>query len=145
VNNNLITDQDLIRFRAMNNLVISFVKTMNKPDVLLSDIGSYMDNVILWNAKQIGVNVSDPSYFMLSLKPAPRERLGKHISQVCSENVPHLSNYCQRNMISNDGMHFCMESLGPRMFANWACLIQCSFKSSSSGCQNSCHYKFFVF
>jgi hypothetical protein len=140
MNNNLITDQDFIRFSAMNDLVRSFALTVNKPNILLSDIESYMNN-----ARQIGMNISDPSYLSSSLTPEPGENFANHIAQVCSENVPHLSKYCQKNMISNDGMHFCMETLGPRMFANWACLIQCSLKSAPRTCNDSCHERFFVF
>jgi hypothetical protein len=50
-----VTETDLIDFRAMNSLVRSFVTNLNASDVLLSDVATYMENVMEWNAKQLGI------------------------------------------------------------------------------------------
>jgi hypothetical protein len=139
MNNNVVSEQDFIQFRAMNTLVTSFVKKVRKPNIFLSDIGSYMDNVIMWNSIQMGLNTSSPSYLYHFLKPSPKQDYRHHIVQVCSEYVEPLSQDCQRNLISYDGLHFCMETLGPRIFANWACLIKCSFATISRSCNELCH------
>jgi hemerythrin superfamily protein len=58
-NNNVVTSEDLINFRAMNGVVRSFVTKLNASDVLLSDVELYMDNVIEWNAKQLGMDTTN--------------------------------------------------------------------------------------
>jgi hypothetical protein len=178
--NNVVTETDLIEFRAMNNLVRSFVTNLNASDVLLSDVATYMENVMEWNAKQLGIiprNTTTPtatttttqtstnSSYVLDRLAVPPPHLGMsaprfraHVAQICSEPPPPSQNYtCRFNMLSNDGMHPCMESLGPRMFANTACLIQCAYndtrETSSTGsnsspvdireCERGCNERFF--
>ena len=116
----------------MNYRIRSFVEYLNASDVLLSDAEVYMDNVIEWNAKQIGTNASYPRCFLEEgLQHERGQKFGQHVAQVCAEHVPHNSASCRRNMLLFDGIHFCMmESLGPRLYANWACLLQCTESSS---------------
>ena len=145
-NNNVVTGQDLRNFRAMNGIVRSFVTKLNSSDVLLSDVEAYMDNVIEWNAKHLGMDVGNSSTYILERVALVRgNKFPHHIAQVCSERVPPGSFRCKHNMLSNDGMHFCMESLGSRMFANTACLIQCAYDTSQivRQCERGCNEKFF--
>jgi hypothetical protein len=44
---------------------------------------------------------------------------------VCTENVPAESCAYKRNMISMDGLHWCLEYIGGRVMAAMACLLQC--------------------
>ena len=76
-----------------------------------------------------------------------KENRVHHICQVCSEQVPHNSSSCKRNVLSNDGQHFCMETLGPRLMANWACLIQCAYDQEEGeervrDCEGVCSSKY---
>jgi hypothetical protein len=145
-NNNVVTSEDLINFRVMNGVVRSFVTKLNTSDVLLSDIELYMDSVIEWNAKQLGMDTTNStSYLLERLAQGPRLLFTQHIAHVCSERVPRNRRRCRHNMLSIDGMHFCMESLGSRMFANSACLIQCAYNTSQfvRDCERGCNEKFF--
>ena len=148
-NNNILTSQDLINFRAMNSLVRSFVTNLNQSDVLLSDVETYMENVIEWNAKQLGMDTINSTSDMLEHLAIPHGSSSPthhtHIAQVCSERVPPSNIKCRLNMLSNDGLHPCMETLGPRMFANSACLIQCAYRTTQSirQCERGCNEKYF--
>ena len=145
LNNNVVTVQNMTSFRAMNKLVSSFVMNLNASDVLLSDVEGYMDNVIEWNANMIGMNTSDPNYFVDERLRIPDLKYRHHVAAVCAKRDSSNMTDCQRNMLLKDGLHFCMESLGPRLYANWACLIQCSSGNPQllRKCERHCNEKYF--
>ncbi|KAI2502201.1 hypothetical protein MHU86_12253 [Fragilaria crotonensis] len=147
LNNNVVTKENMADFRAMNDLVRTFVRDLNASDVLLSDVEAYLDNVIEWNANMIGMDTSDPSYFLAERLRIPDLKYRHHVAAVCSERNSSNMTDCQRNMLVKDGLHFCMETLGPRLYANWACLIQCSFGKSEDlrQCELECNKKNFYF
>ena len=144
INNNIATQKDFDDFRAMNNRIRSFVTNLHSSDVMVSDLEVYMDNIIEWNAKQIGMNTSYPSCFLAERLAMPR--YGHHVAQVCGERVSINSTSCRYNMLLNDGLHFCTETLGPRLFANWACLLQCTERSSQAirNCERVCNEMYFT-
>jgi hypothetical protein len=149
-NNNVVTSEDLVNFRAMNGLVRTFVTNLNASDVLLSDVETYMENVILWNAGRLGMDITNATSYMLEKIPLPPDEhqtalYHPHVAQVCSERVRPGQFTCRLNMLSNDGIHPCMESLGPRIFANWACLIQCAYRTARNirRCESGCNEEFF--
>ena len=147
MNNNILTSEDLRQFRAMNDLIRSFVVNSNSSDVLLSDVEVYMDNVNAWNAQQMGMTTTNSSSYLMEHLKKGKINLPHHICQVCSEQVPHNSINCKRNLLSKDGMHFCMETLGPRLMANWACLIQCAYDQEEGeervrDCEGVCSSKY---
>lgn len=149
MNNNIVTSEDLRQFRAMNDLIRSFVVNSNASDVLLSDVEVYMDNVNAWNAQQMGMTTTNSSSYLMEHLKKGKRNLPHHICQVCSEQVPHNSINCKRNLLSKDGMHFCMETLGPRLMANWACLIQCAYQGEFESsrvreCERGCNSKYFT-
>mmetsp|Transcript_9023 Transcript_9023/g.15067 ORF Transcript_9023/g.15067 Transcript_9023/m.15067 type:complete len:475 (+) Transcript_9023:69-1493(+) len=151
-NNNVVTTDDLRDFRAMNDLIRSFVANTTLSSVLLSDIAYYMDNVMQWNAHQLGMTAAAPkkddnaTAYLAELLKATKGDQRHHIAQVCSERVTHDSESCRGNMLSNDGLHLCMETLGPRLNANWACLIQCAYNTSIivRKCERRCNEKYFT-
>jgi hypothetical protein len=147
LNNNVVSNENMTDFRAMNDLVRSFVRDLNDSDVMLSDVEAYIDNVIEWNANMIGMNTSDPSYFIAERLRIPDLKYRHHVAAVCSERNSSSMTDCRRNVLLKDGLHFCMESLGPRLYANWACLIQCSFGKSEvlRKCERGCNQKTFYF
>jgi hypothetical protein len=149
-NNNVITSEDFLNYRAMNSLVRSFVTNLNASDVFLSDVATFIENVIVWNAGLLGMNTTNATSYMLEKMPLPpgvREPSAyhPHVAQVCAERVDLSQFSCRLNMLSNDGIHPCMESLGPRLFANWACLIQCAYRTTLDirRCESGCHEQFF--
>jgi hypothetical protein len=149
-NNNVVTSEDLVNFHAMNNVVRSFVTKLNASDVLMSDVETYMENVIEWNAKSLGMDTTNATSFMLEKIPlSPRKPqialYHPHVAQVCAEPVRRRPIGCRSNMLSNDGIHPCMESLGARIFANWACLIQCAYGTTQNirQCESGCNNQYF--
>ena len=145
LNNNVVTDQNMTSFRAMNDVVRSFVSDLNASNVLLSDVEVYLDNVIEWNANMIGMDTLDPNYFLRERLRVPDLKYRHHAAAVCAKRDSSNMTDCQRNMLLNDGLHFCMESLGPRLYANWACLIQCSYGEQHllRDCEWRCNEKYF--
>jgi hypothetical protein len=127
MNNNVISSQDFAELKAMNEVIRYFVTGRRNINIMYSDIKSYMTSFIIRNGLQMEMNISDPLFFLRYLEPQPIQIQRHHIAHICSENVPHLNADSARSMLSFDGMHFCMETLGLRMFANWACLIKCSY------------------
>eukprot|EP00957_Ditylum_brightwellii_P045995 3489095-Ditylum_brightwellii.AAC.2 len=75
------------------------------------------------------------------------EKKGKNfalsVGQVCGERVSHNSKDCLGNSITHDGMHPCMNIIGPRIAAGLACQLQCEYHmddpTSSSSCAEACN------
>ena len=113
-----------------NQMIREFVKTWDNPDIpniLLMDFGGWIDKLIDTNARLMGMDQTASNYTL--------ERLGcfkkypPSVAQVCSTLERRSECSCVRNMMSIDGMHWCMESLGGRIMAGTACLVQCSLIS----------------
>jgi hypothetical protein len=69
-----------------------------------------------------------------------RERDKPSTAQLCSTRVPVGSSTCERNSISLDGMHWCMETIGGRVFAATSCLLACAFDTETrDGSTTSSH------
>lgn len=148
LNNNVAKAEQWTEFRQMNDRIRSFVSEYNRssviPRILLSDVELYMDSIIHWNA--VHIKIADIDHYE-RLQLSGTEEYAQHIAQVCAQKVNNHNLFCVKNRLMNDGMHFCMETLGPRLIANWACLIQCTenfeFGSKKKECQNHCHTGFF--
>ena len=117
--------------------------------VLVMDYAAYSNHIIWANARHIGYNVSDPLTVVDSKvfdSEGPKfilERLNQNvwppsIPQVCSKKPTSESDgaYCERNILFNDGMHMCTETMSARVGAAVACLLGCVYnrkgQSSSS-------------
>lgn len=73
---------------------------------------------------------------------------------VCSNRPEgNLDSNCKRNLISPDGIHWCVETIGPRFTASIACLLGCVYNerppdTSAKGieslreCERECNNKF---
>jgi hypothetical protein len=106
---------------------------------------SWMDLVTEWNARHMGMittptldDMADPIGNNFKKKNFTLQRLGcgkypPYVAMVRAtipSNINHnddrCSHTCIRNRLSIDGMHWCMESIGGRVTAATACLIECS-------------------
>ena len=121
----------------------------------------------MWNAKLLGLaddtsNSFDEIFTKFRLGIIrPGEFMSSSEAQVCSKRLndrdranPRNDTDCVRNMISNDGMHWCMETIGGRLNAGIACLLGCIYnpvdKSDTSSstaedielCAQSCNDKY---
>jgi len=111
-----------------------------KPFVLVLDFGNYTNQLLWANARNLGYNISDPwqvsSEDGWELKDNITSLLASdiawfgHAAQVCTESPSvKVKNKCLLNYISNDGMHWCTETIGSRFIAGLACLLGCAFNS----------------
>jgi hypothetical protein len=89
--------------------------------LLLLEFGDFVDSLMEWNARLMGFDTSVANYTMEQLG----EKGKPSIAQLCSTRVPVGSSTCERNSISLDGMHWCMETIGGRVFAGTSCLLAC--------------------
>ena len=123
--------EDLDVMRKTNRMIGELVEASwgnpDLPNLLLMDFGGWTDQLMELNARLAGMNTTENNpHYML-------ERLGcvknfpPSIAQVCVEkNVAPDSCKCVRNVMSIDGMHWCMETLGGRIIGGISCLLQCS-------------------
>ena len=142
--------EDLSTMRETNQMIRELVEasweTSDLPDMLLMDFGAWVDQLTELNARLAGMDTQSNANYTL-------ERLGcakfsPSIALSCAEAVKPDSCKCTRNVVSRDGMHWCMETIGGRVTAGFACLIQCSLsiegdkKSRFRSCQQSCNEQF---
>ena len=73
------------------------------------------------------------------------------IPMVCAKRpgVDEKDNACIRNKISTDGIHWCIETLGPRYSASIACLLGCVYNGNQKNdmdrlrqCEQACNEQF---
>jgi hypothetical protein len=132
-NNNVKTNDDLDQLRRTNEMIRELVHNWNHPKlptVLLMDFGRWTDDLIQLNAELAGMDVSAPTSSSnnsnYTLARLSGSKFPPSIAMACSKAVAEGSKSCQRNMLTIDGMHWCMESIGGRVVAAIACLLQCS-------------------
>ena len=159
MNNNVRTVEEWDTLRKMNRDVRRFVKDYNsdrhhrKPGqiryVLVADVERYADELFRYNAMELGYNSSDDHQIVADklnghLQPphAPWK-----ISMCCAERVKPGAPNCIRNNLFNDGLHLCMDTVGFRIEAVLACLIDCAYNSSEDEttlrhCERACNDRF---
>jgi hypothetical protein len=140
--NNVHTMEDLRLLNETNTLIRNFVRTWEKSGdagssgvehLLLLEFGDFVDSLMEWNARLMGFDTSIANYSMEELR-----RGRQSIAQLCSTRVPAGSSTCEGNSISLDGMHWCMETIGGRLFAGTSCLLACAFNNETGdGSTNS--------
>jgi hypothetical protein len=132
--NNVHTMESLRLLNETNALIRDFVrKWENSGDaargvkhLLLLEFGDFVDSLMEWNSRLMGFDTSVANYTMEGLKGSIRS-----IAQLCSTRVPIGAYTCERNSISKDGMHWCMETIGGRVFAGTSCLLACAFNNET--------------
>lgn len=120
--------------------------------VLLQQFSSFTLELIKANAEYIGYDVSNTDYLFDQL--AGNLNWPQAIPMVCA-NKPrdNLVTECHRNKISPDGIHWCVETIGPRYTASVACLLGCIYNgrtperttdglASLRRCEHDCNEQF---
>jgi hypothetical protein len=133
--NNVNTMEDLRLLNETNTLIRNFVRKWDKSKdagsgvkhLLLLEFGDFVDSLMEWNARLMGFDTSVANYTMEQL----REKNKPSIAQLCSTRVPVGSKTCEWNSISHDGMHWCMDTIGGRVFAGTSCLLACAFNNET--------------
>ncbi|KAL9185706.1 hypothetical protein ACHAXT_003483 [Thalassiosira profunda] len=150
LNNNVLDSSDWQGIARINAMVRDIAQTW-KPSpgggvqwILVQEFGE-LTNQILWqNARHLGYNTSsfavkheDKGWeqsgvdFLLDRLPLAKRKWPPSIPMVCAERPPKTTGKegkdCKRNRISTDGIHWCIETLGPRYAASIACLLGCVY------------------
>ena len=150
LNNNIMDEKDLKELNALNGRIRKYVTEEFKPQetltvkkVLLADVARLMEEATEFNANSLGYDTSDSHYLFEKLDRGG-EQYAKSIAQTCSSRVAAGSPNCPKNYLSADGQHLCVETLGARISANFACLIQCAYSSTLllRECERACNDKF---
>ena len=135
--NNVMTMVDLRLLNEKNTLIRDFVRTWEGlvgsgvEHLLLLEFGDFADSLMEWNARLMGFDTSVANYTMEALSCCPGRGYKHSIAQLCSTRVPVGTNKCDGNSISVDGMHWCMETIGGRLFAGTSCLLACAFNDET--------------
>ena len=95
--------------------------------VLVQEFSDFTSKILHENGKHIGYNTTSNNFFFERLVGGSTS-WPQSIPMVCA-NKPkdNLDSECQRNKISPDGIHWCVETLGPRFTASIACLLGCVY------------------
>ena len=149
LNNNVATSSDWEGIAKINQMVRDIARDWVQPKpgkvryVLVQEWGNFTNQILWMNAKHIQMTNSSKPDFSQSKWELPcadflLKRLSAEsfwnpsISMVCAERTFSAVNKknqevedCIRNKISRDGVHWCVESLGPRYSASIACLLGC--------------------
>ena len=162
--NNILTQKDREEMEHRNRLVSRFARnwtqTHNKDNqkgeggggvhtVYVLDQGRLIDELMEWNARLLGFDTTNDSYMDVELEKRGNKFV-LSVGQVCGKRVSHNSKDCIRNAITYDGMHPCMDIIGPRIAAGLACQLQCAYHhhynditmddpTSSSSCAEACN------
>ena len=111
----------------------------NTTHFLVMDYAKLNNHVIWANARHMGYKVTHPLHATqhtvdtegptFLLERLVGGRWPPSIPQVCDKKPSKESGkaYCERNILFNDGMHFCPETLSARMGAAIACLLGCVY------------------
>jgi hypothetical protein len=144
--NNVMTMEDLRLLNEKNTLIRDFVRKWEMSGeagsgvehLLLLEFGDFVDSLMEWNARLMGFDTSVANYTMEALSCCPGRGYKQSIAQLCSTRVPAGTSKCEGNSISADGMHWCMETIGGRLFAGTSCLLACAFNNKTrDGSTNS--------
>jgi hypothetical protein len=151
--NNVVTIEDIQQMHRVNDMIRSIgghpnVTTANVT-VLTLEAGQLIDLTVRHNARRLGLltNVSaaadaddDANHFTL-----PRAKLlteskwvGGSASYICGRPVEMVKNEpaCIGNLLTEDGQHLCVKTMGGRLNAGLACLIECGRRNNSNSSNN---------
>jgi len=154
LNNNVKTPSDWKNIIKVNNIIRDIARNWTLPHpgnegvrwVLVQEYGNFTNQILWTNAQHLGYNVSMPDFSLKDgweeqgveflLDRLPSSTWAPAIPMVCS-NHSRGSENCILNKISPDGMHWCMEHLGPRISASVACLLGCVYNGEGLELLNS--------
>jgi hypothetical protein len=147
--------EDLNDMRETNRIIRDVVEASwgnpDLPDLLLMDFGGWTDQLTELNARLAGMDTkSNANYTLTRLGCA---KFSPSVAMVCVEKeVKPKSCSCTRNVMSIDGMHWCMETLGGRIIGGMSCLLRCSLLINGTdpdtkrrvlgNCQQRCNDQF---
>mmetsp|Transcript_22105 Transcript_22105/g.48087 ORF Transcript_22105/g.48087 Transcript_22105/m.48087 type:complete len:475 (+) Transcript_22105:274-1698(+) len=135
LDNNAITSELWDKVTKINEIIHDVARSWEPPSdgedgvrwILVQEFSNFTSQILYENGKHLGYDVSSNDFFFERLKGGTTS-WAQSIPMVCS-NKPKddLESECKRNKISPDGIHWCVETLGPRFTASIACLLGCVY------------------
>ncbi|KAL9182202.1 hypothetical protein ACHAXT_012854 [Thalassiosira profunda] len=178
LNNNVLTPEDWDGILRINEQIRDIALEWNASAadevrwVLVQEFGN-LTNQILWrNAKHIGYNITMPDFsqsngwerqgseFLLHRYHGIKgnQQHAPSIPMVCAYHIDQpfstkneTAGQCFFNKISRDGMHWCVETFGPRYAVSVACLLGCVYNGGGPDvagdagvrrCEHECNDRF---
>jgi len=151
LNNNVLDASDWKGIQEINNIVRDIAKTWTATPgqgvqwILVQEFGDFTKQILWKNAQHLGYHMPENgvahqqrdhgwelagAHFLLDRLPLPKRKWPPSIPMVCAEKpLSKLEKNCPRNKISSDGIHWCIETLGPRYAASIACLLGCVYNN----------------
>ena len=161
LDNNAISSEQWEGVVKVNELIHEVAQSWEPPKdgqdgvqyVLVQEFSNFTSQILYENGKHIGYDTSSNNFFFERLKGGTTS-WPQSIPMVCANKpTDNLDSECKRNKISPDGIHWCVETLGPRFTASIACLLGCVYngrppESSPDGlasvrqCEKDCNDQF---
>eukprot|EP00581_Thalassiosira_minuscula_P014380 CAMPEP_0183729158 /NCGR_PEP_ID=MMETSP0737-20130205/29832_1 /TAXON_ID=385413 /ORGANISM="Thalassiosira miniscula, Strain CCMP1093" /LENGTH=398 /DNA_ID=CAMNT_0025961283 /DNA_START=213 /DNA_END=1407 /DNA_ORIENTATION=+ len=161
LDNNAITSDMWAGIGKINEFVHDVAREWKPPSdgedgvkwVMVQEFSNFTSSMLYENGKHIGYDTSSNDFFFERLVNGETS-WAQSIPMVCS-NIPknNENSECKRNKISPDGIHWCVETIGPRFTASISCLMGCVFNErppdttpegteSLRKCEKECNERF---
>ncbi|KAL7549848.1 hypothetical protein ACHAWF_013107 [Thalassiosira exigua] len=167
-NNNVLTASDWEGIHEINDMIRTLAREWTPASdgkgikwMLVQEFGDFANQILWQSARHLGYDPSPSDAtprrdgwelsgtdFLLDRLPLAKRKWPPSIPMVCAER-PAGKKDCVRNRISTDGMHWCVETLGPRYAASVACLLGCVYNGRTPGekedvreCERECNERF---
>lgn len=117
--------------------------------VMVLEFGRFTDELMQLNARVMGYDTSNTAVYKNNNRMS--NKWNNSIPFVCGQRpAPNNNTACRRNLLTFDGIHWCMETLSGRVTAGIACLLGCAHnndhetinKNGSSDCERRCNDEF---
>lgn len=170
-NNNVLSQSDWKALARINHMLRGIARDPPKKGkvkrILIQEFGNFTSQVIYANAKSLGMIEELPDFSKKDWQLKDSDFLFKRlsaesfwapsISMVCADKTFETTNDkgqtvddCIRSKISRDGIHWCVEYLGPRYSASVACLLGCVYNTGEKSpgqkslrqCEKACNDQF---
>ncbi|KAL7527328.1 hypothetical protein ACHAXR_001898, partial [Thalassiosira sp. AJA248-18] len=154
LNNNVLNASEWRGINRINGIIRDIARTWTSSVVpgnnkgvqwvLVQEFGSFTNQILWKSAQHLGYDIQSTQQqqqqqegweltgvdFLLDRLPLPKRKWPPSIPMVCAEKPSSTSQTnCPRNKISSDGIHWCIETLGPRYAASIACLLGCVYNN----------------
>ena len=154
LNNNVLDENDWRGIHGINDMIRDVARTWPSPSplasqsakrgvewVLVQEFGEFTNQILWKNAQHLGYDMTpfkgedgwelSGTQFLLDRLSWPQRKWPPSIPMVCAQKpTSSTEKNCVRNKISTDGIHWCIESLGPRYSASIACLLGCVYNDN---------------
>mmetsp|Transcript_1544 Transcript_1544/g.2117 ORF Transcript_1544/g.2117 Transcript_1544/m.2117 type:complete len:208 (-) Transcript_1544:446-1069(-) len=154
--NNIRNMEEWYHAQQINTMVKDFAHSYtadNTTKIMISDFSSFLWELVEANAREsLGYDTSDDSFLFRALPLGIDNHTKKHnlshsIATICSVYEAPNSTCTRFAPFLLDGLHICLDTLSPRISANLACLMACSYASRPNEglrqCEQRCYDSFF--